>query len=66
MTTKIKYVQLEPVQVLFDFYNSRMTAEQFGCYWLLILHLYCNNGRLAVSPLISSIICSARRESSKW
>ena len=43
---KIKYVQLEPAEVLLDFHNSRMTAEQFGCYWLIILQLYHDNGKL--------------------
>lgn len=46
MSKKIKYVQLEPAEVLLDFHTSRMTAEQFGCYWLIVLNLYCNDGVL--------------------
>ena len=58
MATKIKYVQLEPAEVLLDFHTSRMTAEQFGCYWLIILHLYCGNGKLEFDVKELGLLCN--------
>jgi uncharacterized protein YdaU (DUF1376 family) len=58
MTKKIKYVQLEPAEVLLDFHKSRMTAEQFGCYWLIILNLYCEGGKINFDLKELSHFCS--------
>jgi len=58
MVKKIKYVQLEPAEVLLDFHTSRMTAEQFGCYWLLIINLYCHNGRLDLDVKELGMLCN--------
>ncbi len=58
MATKIKYIQLEPAEVLLDFHTSRMTAEQFGCYWLIILNLYCNNGKLDCDVNELGMLCN--------
>jgi uncharacterized protein YdaU (DUF1376 family) len=65
MATKIKYVQLEPAEVLLDFHTSRMTAEQFGCYWLLILHLYCSNGKLEFDINKLGLLCNYSTEFEK-
>ncbi len=58
MAKKIKYVQLEPAEVLLDFHTSRMTAEQFGCYWLIIMHLYCEAGKLDFDVKEFSLLCN--------
>ena len=58
MATKIKYVQLEPAEVLLDFHTSRMTAEQFGCYWLIMMQLYCNNGKLQYDVNELGLLCN--------
>ena len=55
---KIKYVQLEPAAALLDFHSSRMTAEEFGCYWLIILQLYCNEGRCVFDINELKLACS--------
>ena len=54
---KVRYVQLEPMEVILDYYNSGMTAEQFGCYWLLIIYLYCNNGRVELDLKKFAALC---------
>ena len=58
MAKKIKYVQLEPAEVLLDFHKSRMTAEQFGCYWLIILNLYCEGGKINFDLKELSLLCN--------
>ena len=55
---KIKYVQLEPAAVLLDFLSSRMTAEQFGCYWLIMMNLYCRAGRLKFDVNELGVLCN--------
>jgi uncharacterized protein YdaU (DUF1376 family) len=58
MAKKIKYVQLEPAEVLLDFHTSRMTAEQFGCYWLIMMNLYCEGGKLDFDIKEFSLLCN--------
>jgi len=58
MATKIRYVQLEPAEVLLDFHSSRMTAEQFGCYWLIMMHLYCQGGKLKLDVKELGLLCN--------
>jgi len=58
MAKKIKYVQLEPAEVLLDFHKSRMTAEQFGCYWLIMMNLYCDDGKLDFNLKEFSLLCN--------
>ncbi len=58
MAKKIKYVQLEPAEVLLDFHTSRMTAEQFGCYWLIMMNLYCRGGKLDFDIKEFSFLCN--------
>lgn len=55
---KIKYVQLEPAAVLLDFLSSRMTAEQFGCYWLIMMNLYCQAGKLEFDVNELGMLCN--------
>ncbi|MGD9109344.1 MAG: hypothetical protein PVG93_00255 [Phycisphaerales bacterium] len=55
---KIKYVQLEPAAVLLDFLSSRMTAEQFGCYWLIMMNLYCQAGKLEFDLNELGMLCN--------
>jgi uncharacterized protein YdaU (DUF1376 family) len=35
-----------------------MTAEQFGCYWLIMMHLYCEGGKLDFDVKELSLLCS--------
>jgi uncharacterized protein YdaU (DUF1376 family) len=65
MATKIKYVQLEPAEVLLDFHTSRMTAEQFGCYWLIIMSLYCQNGKLEFDVKELGLLCNCTKNFEK-
>jgi len=58
MATKTEYVQLEPAEVLLDFHTSRMTTEQFGCYWLIMMHLYCQGGRLELDVKELGLLCN--------
>ena len=43
---KIKYVQLEPAAILTDLDWQKMSAEERGVYWQIILTLYCHNGKI--------------------
>ncbi len=65
MATKIKYVQLEPAEVLLDFHTSRITAEQFGCYWLIIMSLYCQNGKLEFDVKELGLLCNCTKNFEK-
>ncbi len=65
MATKIKYVQLEPAEVLLDFHTSRMTAEQFGCYWLIIMSLYCQNSKLEFDVKELGLLCNCTKNFEK-
>jgi len=58
MVQKIKYVQMEPAEVLLDFHTSRMTAEQFGCYWLIMMNLYCEGGKINFDLKEFSLLCN--------
>ncbi|MBN1796715.1 MAG: DUF1376 domain-containing protein [Sedimentisphaerales bacterium] len=54
---KINYIQLEPAEVLLDYHTSQMTPEQFGCYWLIVINLYCNKGKLPCDTNELKILC---------
>lgn len=45
MSSKLKYVQLEPGAFLSDHEFQAMTAEERGVYCTLIFYLYCNGGK---------------------
>jgi len=57
---KIRYVQLEPAAVLLDSDVANMTAGVFGCYWKIILHLYCNGGKVKFDLKELARLCNCR------
>ena len=57
---KIKYVQLEPAAVLLDSSIHQLTAKQFGCYWKIIMHLYCNGGKMKFDKNNLKKLCNCK------
>ena len=57
---KIKYVQLEPAAFVSDSDVQKWSAKEIGCYWMLILDLYCNDGRHEFDIKGTARICHCR------
>jgi len=55
--TNIRFVQLEPAAFLSDVDVQMWNATEVGCYWLILLYLYTNNGRVPNDQKGLSRIC---------
>jgi len=62
---KIRYVQLEPAAALLDPDAQNWSPKEFGCYWRLVLYLYCNDGKLRLNLKAMSRLCNCQRDFAK-
>jgi uncharacterized protein YdaU (DUF1376 family) len=57
----VRFVQLEPAAFLSDVDVQMWNATEVGCYWLILLYLYTNNGRVPNDQKGLSRICRCPR-----
>ena len=58
---KIRYVQLESAEVLFDTDVQQFSEKEFGCFIRIILYLYHNNGKMRFDSRKMAKLCNCRR-----
>ena len=63
---KIKYIQFDPAETLLEPDVQALTAEEFGCYWRVILNLYCNEGKLKADNKSLKMLCNCKNFENIW
>ena len=58
---KIKYVQLEPAEVLLDSDVQQMSDKEFGCFMRIVLYLYQHGGKIRYDSKQLAKLCNCRR-----
>lgn len=57
----IRFVQLEPAAFLSDVDVQTWNATEIGCYWMILLYLYTNNGKAPNDLKLLSRLCHCDR-----